>query len=596
MSDKKNIYKFFRIISIVQQTKLIASLMGIMASIAILEVFGIGCIFPLVQVVLSKDSSGVILGGIRFTPTVILLGTLLVFVLKNGLLFLISFFQTHILQKLRHLLSMRLFSSYLFMPYLAYLDKNPARLIILCFGEANTFSSTYATALCMLISELFVISSIFIFLIAVSPIITLIGGLFLVAIAYIFSKFSKKTLRHVSETQHHSSIAIFKSIKEGLESLKETRLFGSEQYVINQLQTESRIFSQSCNTAYVVQNSPRILFETLMITFLILGVLVSKQMHIDGAQLISTMGLFGAAMLRAMPSLNRITNSISMMRTSAVSVESIYTELTSSSYSSMLSENKEPLVLKDAIKVSNLSFTYPNKKHAALNNISFELKKGKHIGIVGKSGAGKTTLIDVLLGIIPPESGEVTIDGVSIHQSFDHWKHLVGYVPQLMVMLDDTIQGNIAFGIPKKDIDPQKIQKIISQVQLDEFIKNLPQGLDTLIGDRGIRISGGQRQRIAIARALYRDPEILIFDEATSSLDLETEHLITQELFEIGKDKTLIVIAHRLSTIIQCDHLLLIESGQVADQGTYSELIQRNKWFSDIQRLSENKSASDICV
>ena len=590
MFDKKTIYQFFDIITNVHQTKSLICLLGIMILVAILEVCGIGCILPVIHVVLSKENPYLIVGGIRIGAELILFGTLGIFLLKNSLMVLIAFFQTRLLQKIRHLIGLRLFHTYLSMPYLLYLDKHPSRLIILCFGEANVFASSYAPALCLLVSEIFIVCTIFSMLAIVSPVVTFMGGGLLICITYIFSRMNKKILRNIGEVQHNSSVAIFKHVKEALESLKETRLFGSEKYFLGQFEAESLQFSKASNRVYVIQNSPKMLFETLMVLFLVLGILLSKHFGIERGVLLTSMTFFGAAMLRIMPSFNRITNSVTTMRATAIAIDAIHTELGCAYHSVIRPTSKTPnLIFKDQLTVSNLSFTYPRKDKETLSDVSFEIKKGMHVGIVGKSGAGKTTLIDILLGIIEPQGGDIQMDGTSIFNAFDQWRHLVGYVPQMMTMIDSSIKCNIAFGISEEDIDSQRLAEVIKQVQLNSFIEGLPQGIETVIGDRGIRISGGQRQRIAIARALYQNPEILIFDEATSSLDLETEHLITQELFRIGKDKTLIVIAHRLSTIMQCDVVILIEDGKLIDQGTYADLSLRNKWFSEIQKLSEYK-------
>ena len=233
---------------------------------------------------------------------------------------------------------------------------------------------------------------------------------------------------------------------------------------------------------------------------------------------------------------------------------------------------KVALSFTDSIEIRNVCFAYPDKQELVLKNINLTIRQGESIAFVGLTGSGKSTLVSLILGLIPPKTGQILVDGRDIHQNLPGWHRLIGYVPQSIFLLDDTIRNNIAFGIPGAEIDDEKLREIIRVAQLESFVRESPQGLDTRVGERGVRISGGQRQRIGLARALYRYPEVIILDEATSALDNQTEGLLMQELRKMAKGRTFIVVAHRLTTVENCDRLYHLEEGRIRAVGTLREL------------------------
>ncbi|MEM7064220.1 MAG: ATP-binding cassette domain-containing protein, partial [Cyanobacteria bacterium P01_B01_bin.77] len=222
---------------------------------------------------------------------------------------------------------------------------------------------------------------------------------------------------------------------------------------------------------------------------------------------------------------------------------------------------------------SQVTYSYPEVETPALNDLSLVIKKGQSIAFIGKSGAGKTTLVDLILGLLVPNGGDVRVDNVSIYKDIRAWQNLVGYIPQTIFLMDDTIERNIAFGVPDELIDQTKLQKAIEAAQLGDFINTLPETINTVVGERGVRLSGGQRQRIGIARALYHEREILVLDEATSALDNETEQLVSESISALAGTKTLIIIAHRLSTIEKCDYVYMLQSGEIIKSGSYQEVV-----------------------
>jgi ABC-type multidrug transport system fused ATPase/permease subunit len=232
-----------------------------------------------------------------------------------------------------------------------------------------------------------------------------------------------------------------------------------------------------------------------------------------------------------------------------------------------------PSPFDSVIELDKLTYAYPNASKAAVKEVSLKIHKGESVALVGRSGSGKTTLVDIFLGLLTPQSGDIKVDDVSIYKNLRGWQDKLGYIPQSIFLLDDTIKHNVAFGVPHHLIDPKKVWTAIELAQLKEFVDNLPQGIETSVGERGVMLSGGQRQRIGIARALYHDCDILVLDEATSALDTETENLISEAISSLAGDKTLVVIAHRYSTIKDCDTVYRLEAGQIIQSGTYEEVV-----------------------
>ena len=320
-----------------------------------------------------------------------------------------------------------------------------------------------------------------------------------------------------------------------------------------------------------VQGLPRLWLELITVISLVLLIVFLVNQSDQLTEIIPILGLFAAGAFRLMPSSNRLISAIQQMRFSIPIVQTLAEEFLLDIPSK--ESNLSSIEFEDLIEVKEISFSYPNTKVLALNNINFKIKKGETIGIIGESGSGKSTLIDIILGLLDPAKGQIIIDNQSMHLAKRNWQNKIGYVPQTIFLNDESLKRNIAFGLPEQDIDEGKIKQTILAAQLEEYIETLPDGIETSLGERGVRMSGGQRQRIGIARALYHGPDVLVLDEATSSLDNETESEVMAAIEMMRGEKTIIIVAHRLSTVKNTDRLINLEKGVLIKEGTFKEIV-----------------------
>jgi len=297
-------------------------------------------------------------------------------------------------------------------------------------------------------------------------------------------------------------------------------------------------------------------------SLVIIMVFQGKQLE----EFIPILGVFTAAGFRILPSIQRILNAIQHLRFGLPTISTLTEELKLSIPDFTMNKSQD-IHFKDTLKLDRISYTYPGISKMVLNNISLEIRKGESIGLIGESGVGKSTLVDIILGLLSLDHGEVKIDGKNIQQSLRNWQNKIGYVPQSIYLCDDTICKNVAFGLSDEEIDKSLLKEAIRSAQLEKFVKSLPSGLDTTVGERGVRISGGQRQRIGIARALYHNPEVLVLDEATSSLDINTEKGVIDAVNVLRGNKTIIIVTHRLTTVEQCDRIYRLQEGKIVAEG-----------------------------
>jgi ABC-type bacteriocin/lantibiotic exporter with double-glycine peptidase domain len=362
----------------------------------------------------------------------------------------------------------------------------------------------------------------------------------------------------------------FKCLNQTIGGIKEISVAQRKPYFLEQFSNAAKKASD-CNTTYLcISKAPSRIIETVFICGLIIVVVISYNFADDSIDFITSLGAIAVAAIRILPSVSTLTHDINSLVYMRPSLESAYKNISEADryqkeIASVENNNIEKVEFNSGIKVNNLSWRYQKDLPLVLEDLNLEIKKGESVALIGESGAGKSTLADILLGLLKPEKGNVTVDGTDIYTIQSSWSKMIGYVPQMVFLIDDTIRKNIAFGIPDDEIDDNKVWHAIEQAQLTTMVNSMEEGLDSIVGERGIKLSGGQRQRIAIARALYHNPDIIILDEATSALDNETESAVMEAIDALQGKKTLIIIAHRLSTIKNCDKVYEIKAKKAVE-------------------------------
>ena len=480
-------------------------------------------------------------------------------------------------------LSSKLMKSYLSAPYTLHLTKNSANLVQSVVTYTDRFCIGLVLSLLTAISNGVVIIALVALLVTTNAVASIgIAAILLVALGILNPL--KERLARWGKEGFDASAEIIRILNHGLGGLKETRIIGCEPYFEAQMDEAAKKYSKNMGLASGYANLPRYVVEAVIISFLIVFAFLFVTFNQDNAQNITSIfGIFAIASIRLLPATGNTISCISVIRYNIHSLDSLYAELKEAeqfelekqnlSLSQSNSREQVKLDFQQQITIKNLVYKYPNAETNALNNISLTIKKGHSIGLIGKSGSGKTTLVDVLMGLLSPQGGDIAVDGVSVYDRLRSWQNLIGYVPQSIFLIDDTLERNIAFGVPDNQIDHQRVEKAVAAAQLTEVIAGLPMGLNTAVGERGVLLSGGQRQRVGIARALYHEKEILVFDEATAALDNETENLITDATKALSGTKTIVIIAHRLSTIEHCDRIYRLEKGSMVESGSFDEVV-----------------------
>lgn len=404
------------------------------------------------------------------------------------------------------------------------------------------------------------------------PIMTIVIGVLLVVTLGVIKNIIKPVMNRTGKENQDYGASMFAWIAQTIQGIKEIKVAGREQYFIGEYCKVGEGYVKAMERFNLFNNTPKLLIETVCIAGLLGYIMVLIVTGADVSGMVSLFAAFGIAAMRLLPAASRINNQMTSMafnepfffNVSDNLIEETDDEHTDISYAVVA---KEKLPVKKEITFSDITYHYPNSDRLIFDHATVSFPIGKSIGVVGTSGAGKTTVIDILLGLLKLQGGKVLADGVDIQSKYREWLANVGYIPQMIFLLDADIRKNVAFGIPEEEIDDERLWYALKEAQLDEFVKSLPEGVNTGIGERGIRLSGGQRQRIGIARALYNDPEVLILDEATSALDNDTEAAIMESINRLHGRKTLIIIAHRLQTIEKCDMVFRVEDGSIKQEG-----------------------------
>ena len=549
---------------------------------SVLETFSFGLIIPLIGMLTQPDylSKFPTLYNWLGKPSdesfavIAMLAMVVLYVFKSVFLVWSLWFQKGYSTAVTTRIGRKLFENYLYQPYVFHLNKNSAVLIRNAQYSSSVMSG-FIDPLLAIIADTFVTIGLVAVLLYVEPLGTIATIIVFGMCAFAFRKFTSRKIRRWGEAQKHYKGMLIKHLQQGFGGVKDVIIRGKEENFIEKYTENLEGNATVVQRFAVAQALPKFGLEVL--TMVGLCVLVST-MIVAGSGLSSilpVLGLFGASAFRLLPAVNRTINNFQTMNVSRPFIDDLYDDLSlASSDSEKINSEVE---IGNDLKVQNVSFKYDSSSEQALINASIVVNRGEAVGLIGPSGSGKSTLVDILLGLLKPDEGEVRIDGKDVSSNLRGWQDALGYVPQSIFLIDDTLRANIAFGCYKNEIDEVAIVEALKSAQLEDFVASLPEGLDTVVGERGVRLSGGQRQRIGIARALYHRPSVLVLDEATSSLDTETEHDVMQAVQALQGDKTVIIVAHRLSTVEYCDRLYRLDAGRIVDEGTFDEVMNRSQ-------------------
>jgi ATP-binding cassette, subfamily B, bacterial PglK len=468
-----------------------------------------------------------------------------------------------------------LMNSYQGLPYIEYVQRNSSSYIH-NINLADKFATGTLLAMLRVICDGTVVIAIIIFL-GVTDISALmvLGGL-LLTLAIFYDRYFKPKVTQYGEIANLESIQILKSIQEAILGLKEVRVLRKENYFFSSMYESAKRFADVSVKTSVVNLAPRFIIEVAMVTFVVFLVLSTMYTDKNFSELIPLLSMFGVASLKLAPATTSIISGLSKMRfyrnavslvyKDVVGINEIKNDYSHNNYSK--DESFESIVLK------NIEFNYPNTKKPAINNFSIDINKSDIIGFIGSSGSGKTTLIDIILGLLQPQNGEIYYNGEKLDKVLmEKWRSSVAYLPQDVFLIDDTLERNIALGVYDNEIDKTKVKNAILKSRLTSLVDDLPMGLETIVGERGVKLSGGQRQRISLARAFYHEREVLVMDESTSALDNKTEQEIVNEISHLKGEKTIIVIAHRITTLQHCNVIYRLDNGYLSEKLTYNEII-----------------------
>ena len=568
-----------------KEQRALAGLFALMLVGTLFETLSVGLLIPVLSVLTSTDSTiqfpfGTLRTDFDRSTMIwfVVVGVLVVYVLKNVFLAISVWIQRGFLTRLTARFGSQILKSYILQPFSFHLIKNSSTLI------RNTQDASVLVAggiepLLTLVSEGLVAAALFLVLIAVEPLGTIVVVVTLVLATMLFHKISDSKLQRWGTLRQVEKAKIIQTIQQSLGAVKDIQVLNRENWFIGEHNRHQEQDGRLLRKIITIQSLPRLWLEVMAIGGLtgLIGVMLSSGR--EASEIVPVVGLFAATAFRVLPSINKIVGSKQQLKVSRAAIETIHADLHLPTRN-MLHDNALAMRFEN-LEVDNLVYSYEGIDSSVLSGVNVQVQSGEAVGFVGQSGSGKSTLIDLMLGLLDAKSGSIRINGQAINEVKQSWQRQIGYIPQTIFLMDDSLRRNIAIGIADSEIDEDAIREALKSAQLEEFVASLPEGLDTVVGERGVRLSGGQRQRIGIARALYHRPSVLVLDEATSSLDTETEHGVMQAVRALQGDKTVIIVAHRLSTVEYCDRLYRLHAGRIVDEGKFEEVMNRTQIHAD---------------
>jgi ATP-binding cassette, subfamily B, bacterial PglK len=568
-----------------------------------LEIVGVGLIFPVIQLLNTENLSesndllydfSVMVGITDSVHLAILSVVFIVIILsmKAILSVWINYFISKSCFNGRERFGLNLFNAMLSAPLEWHHDNNTGETLHHLNVTVSAIFMTSVLSISQLISQLSLAVGMISILIYASPIVAFFSLIFGIIILFIMSITLSKPIDYFALKLHQGHMKMNSHLLQSFAGIQEVRTLARESFFSKGYGDLLKKFAKPTYSLQVLGILPQYIFEVMASLFVLLVLIFLFQTHARH-EILPILALYAVAALRLLPTVGRITTTMNGLRNTipaANEVEKLINEfgvwiIGKSRNMVNFKPVARVVTLQDEIKLNHIGFSYNNTNSKVIKDISLSIKRGEAIGIAGPSGAGKSTLINIFLGLYKPSQGEIFVDGVELDQSLSAYQRSIGFVPQSVFLIDSTIRENVAFGLPQDEIDDAHVKEALEAAQLWSFVESQPNGLETIVGENGVKMSGGQRQRLGIARALYEKPDILVLDEATSSLDLETEAEITKVMMKLHGKTTLIIIAHRLSTIKNCDRIYFLKEGQVVGAGPFDELRKSNKDFARLVEL-----------
>ncbi|MDB3862208.1 ABC transporter ATP-binding protein/permease [Flavobacteriaceae bacterium] len=550
------------------QKKALVLLSGLLFIGMVFEILGLGILFPILTFLLDPEKMRVMLDNITYFDFSVysyneilifcLASIFIVYLSKTLFLVYLTYKQNIILENIVAFIQKRLYSKYLFQSYKNHLYKNLSQMMKDVQLESIYFKNFFRSMLTLIV-ELALVSSIILTILYLEPAGAISIGLIFGSLALLYFQVTKGKIKKWGDKRLTLDSYISKILMNSLSGIKEVKLLDKENFFLNRFTKNNSDKVKVASNHQTLTQISRFYLELITIVGMVSLILILISKGVNTSEIVTLLGVFVAAAFRMIPSINRIIAALQNLKYYSGSVEIINKEL----FNTPLNKKDKPIPFEFTKKttIENLDFSYRKKK--ILKGINLVIQKGETIGIIGESGSGKSTLVDLLNGLLKPTKGKIKVDDRNIEEFITSWQLSIGYVGQEIFLIDDTIRANIAFGVEEEKIDHIKINQVLKASQLSKFISELDNGVETMVGDRGIQLSGGQRQRIGIARALYHNPSVLIFDEATASLDDQTEKQVMKSIYNLKQNKTMIIIAHRISTLNQCDKIYEIQQGQI---------------------------------
>ena len=572
---------FFKVFTIFTPTQLwhCAAIVAAMVVGAMLEAVGIGAILPLISLMGQPDflARHAEVGhyaatlGIHSHTVLIIDGALLlvaVYIVKNLYMAWQTKLQIDFALKYQIYFTGQLMANYLSKPYLFHLNHNTATLLRNVNAGGMVTFSNILIPLFMLLTEVITAGTIWLMLVFMDAFTAIVVAGLMAALIYALIKSFRRKIAEAGRIQNEYAAVYLKWLNQGLGAIKETKVMRRERFFLEEFLESYTLFGNANRKFLFLNQLPRMIIETLVVCALLLLIAVKLALGEDPAAIVPLLGVLALAAFRLMPSANRIVNLANGIKFQTPLFDELYREFLAIKSRAVhrrelqLKMDSGKMAFQKELVVEGLGFQYPGTEQVVLQAVSFRVPKGAFVGIVGPSGAGKTTFVDILLGLLRPAKGCIRVDGVDIWQDIRAWQANIAYVPQTIYLIDGTIRENIALGMKPEDIDDEKVRRVLKMAELHDFVAAQPEGIEAMVGERGVRLSGGQRQRIGIARALYQEPEVLILDEATSSLDSATEESITHTILKLKGEITILSIAHRVSTLAECDFKVRFAAGE----------------------------------